>query len=642
MKCIEQQGDNDCGVAVLAMLANVSYCRASDALAAGDYPHPIRPAELLSALNKLAGPGWRLRENVSRPLSDLLAPGARLMAAGILDLNDQGKRRGHWVATAGMEVFCPTVGPVGFLDLRSHWYPDHNVNWIIDRPETASATEGANMAIKITPRLKRFLEMEHGLAAGANDGKARALVIEKMTAGELDAETIIRESTDPEVEKNIERLADRLADRITQRAQGGASEMEIESKEREGKTDAVTPFTVMAKARKAMGGSRRGGGSVSYEKESNVGLHVKTGAKVFNEFGEPAMEPSGFQKSVIGVCLKRLANRQGLEAPFDDDERKLENELLNENVKWVGRFGQEWRAGNGLEVKSILNDTTSGGSYVNPAYFDAALIDTLLLHSELLPQVTVVNVPRGSSIESASVGRTDGFVWGTADGSAGTPFTTDDLINEITDTVYPTRCFLKFGRDILADAAVNIGEYVLNALRMEAAHEIDEKIAVGTGSSQPTGIFTATGLTAVDAANPTTGPMTVGDLEALIFGVAKQYRAPGCCFVGNDASYRRCRAVPAGSDNATRVFGMDHGSYNIMGHPFKIQNDIPDGRIAFGHLARAYRLWRREGWEVKWVGEQSYTLSTSNEVALFVRGRFAGKIVDVNAICKMTNAATQG
>ena len=48
----------------------------------------------------------------------------------------------------------------------------------------------------------------------------------------------------------------------------------------------------------------------------------------------------------------------------------------------------------------ILDDATSGGTYVIPTFFDSMLITYPLLSGELFPYVTVVDMPKGKDIEA--------------------------------------------------------------------------------------------------------------------------------------------------------------------------------------------------------------------------------------------------
>ncbi len=190
----------------------------------------------------------------------------------------------------------------------------------------------------------------------------------------------------------------------------------------------------------------------------------------------------------------------------------------------------------------------------------------------------------------------------------------------------------------MADSAVDIGRVLVENIGQKMLYELDNVIANGNGSDRPEGILTASGLSTPSSGNGNSGPVTVADLEALIFSVGKQYRNPSmrCRFLMNDTSYRRCRGIQVGASDQRRVLGMDHSSYMLLEHGVCVQNDVANTKMAFGALAK-YRLYRRAGMEQRFV-DGGATLARKNCVLLLVRGRFGGKVMDASAFAKITDA----
>src|SRR5262249_919302 len=154
----------------------------------------------------------------------------------------------------------------------------------------------------------------------------------------------------------------------------------------------------------------------------------------------------------------------------------------------------------------------------------------------------------------------------------------------------------------------------------------------------------APGLIGVNASSPT-GPVSVDDIETALFAVGKQYRSDnslGPAFVMNDTSYRRFRGIPVGPSDERRAFGsMYFGTwarpaYSLYGFPGRIPNDLPNNKMSFACLKKAYRMWRRTGFEVRF-SDVGRTLMLSNTALLIVRGRFAGKVIDPNAASLMVD-----
>lgn len=378
--------------------------------------------------------------------------------------------------------------------------------------------------------------------------------------------------------------------------------------------------------------------SARYDNTKTTLAHVKTGKPVFDEYNRPVQSVSQREMALAGAFLKYTAARSGLNCPLDEHERELLDELFAEH-KWVGLVGREWHKRlDGARVKALLDDAASGGAEVVPEFFDAAIVQFPLLFGELYPFVDVRDVARGRLVETASIDNPT-VTWGTAEGTTLTAFDTASLVAEINTTIYPVSVNLEVGRDFMADAAVDVGQALVENIGQRFSSDLDDQIASGAGTSQPEGIFTASGVT--DVGNPAGGAgaaPTVGDYETLLFGVDKQYRraAFNPCFIANDTSYQRSRAIAVSGTDQRRVFGMDEESYSLLGRPYRIQNDIANARQAFGCLKK-YRMYRRQAQSVQWTSEGK-TLAQANLALLVVRGRYGGKIVDVNAFCKQTNA----
>lgn len=383
-------------------------------------------------------------------------------------------------------------------------------------------------------------------------------------------------------------------------------------------------------------------GGRSYDHTKSIGVHSKLGAPVMDQDGRPAQTSSELEHAKAGVFLKVLAGRSGLQVSLTDHERALWQECLEQDL-WCGQVGGQWQRGvDGMRVKALLDDSNSGGTNVVPEWFDSDLVSFPLLNGELFPLVDVRNIPRGSSVDAASVS-TPTVQWGVAEGTAMTEFTTDGLIAAINSTIHPVTCAIEVGRDFLADSPADVGAQLTQNIGQRLLAELDRVIADGDGTSEPEGIFQNAGVSAVTLAG---AAATVADYEELLFTVGKQYRkSMRCAFIANDTAYQRARAIPVDtSSDQRRVFGMDVDrgsgasveSYSILGRPYKIENNLANTHAAFGDLSR-YRMYRRQGFSIEWHTQGS-TLAKANLALLVVRGRFGGKVVDPAAFAKWEDA----
>ncbi|MBL8830296.1 MAG: phage major capsid protein [Planctomycetaceae bacterium] len=380
--------------------------------------------------------------------------------------------------------------------------------------------------------------------------------------------------------------------------------------------------------------------SERYSNTKSTGKHVRTGEAVKDFAGRDVLLPSEAELAKAGVLFKKLAMKSGqFNITLNEHERELFAEMIEKDA-WCGDFGGSYETSvTGDRVKALLSDGTSGGTEINPVWFDDMVVQFPLLHSELLPYVDNRSVPRGSSIETASVGNPS-VAWGTAEGTAINLFDTASLVADINTSIHPVQVGLEVGRDLLADAAVDVGRVLVENIGQKMLSELDNVVANGNGTDRPEGIFTASGLSTPGSTNGNGGPITVADLESLIFSVGKQYRNPSmrCRFIFNDTVYRRCRGIQVGTSDQRRVLGMDHQSYMLLEHGVSIQNDIANTKMAFGALAK-YRLYRRAGMEQRFI-DGGATLARKNCVLLIVRGRFGGKVMDAGAFAKITDAQT--
>jgi HK97 family phage major capsid protein len=390
-----------------------------------------------------------------------------------------------------------------------------------------------------------------------------------------------------------------------------------------GGTDPATVF----------GGVRVKAGSESYSTAKSIAKHRKFNFTPRDEKGQEVLTTSELEHAKMGVWFKNLARRAGIPVIMTEGEQSLMHEMVEKDV-WVGKVESEWKKNvSGMTVKALLSDATSGGLEINPEWFDSRLISFPLLTAELAPFVDLQEVPRGASVEGASI-QTPTMTWGTPSGTAMPLFNTDAMVAELNTSIHVVSCVIEVGRDFASDAAVDIGRVLESLLSERFSAELDRVIANGNGTNEPTGIMSASGLNSVTFGGTAT---TVDDVEALLFGIGKQYRkSQRCAFVSNDTNYQRIRSIPVGGSDARRIFGMSHEDYQVFNRRWAIQEDIANTHAAFGDLGK-YRFYRRLGYTQEIV-TNDMTLVRQNKIGIVVRGRFGGRVMDPNAFARTTDA----
>lgn len=399
----------------------------------------------------------------------------------------------------------------------------------------------------------------------------------------------------------------------------------------------VSPSTVFA----------RGSGDITvrnpsdkYSNKKFEGRHVKTGLAVPNPFndGRPTETPSQRDFAKAGVLFKHLANKAGLGTRLSPDEFALMKEMAMSDV-WAGDIDGEHGYFTG--VKSLLDDSLSGGIHISPNWFDDAIITQPLLSGELFPYLDLVDVPKGKTVDGGAID-TPTLTWGTEDNESITLFTTDSLVSQIDTSIHAVTVAIEIGRDFLSDAGVDVGKKLTTLIGERLAAELDKMTVSGNGTTQPTGIFNASGLPLVTTENGNGGPPTLADYLTLMFSIGKQYRNPAmrCAFISNDTSYQRNRSIAidtaSPSTDQRPVFGLEAvNSYMTLDWRHAIQNDLANTQGAFGALSR-YRMYRRMGLSIRFE-QGGKELARKNLVLLIARARFGGQVMDADAFAAWTD-----
>ncbi len=291
-----------------------------------------------------------------------------------------------------------------------------------------------------------------------------------------------------------------------------------------------------------------------------------------------------------------------------------------------------------FEIKALLDDSTSGGLEAAPIVFDDRVITTPLLTGELFPLVDVTPLSRGRRVEGWSISNPS-FTSNVAEGTGIPTFDTSSFIAAFDNTIYTAVGAMELGYDFEDDTPNNVGAIVTDLYGRKALEWLDEQIAWGDGTNEPQGIFNA-GMT--DIGNPAAGAggaAQVDDYEALLFGLAKQYRprsqAANCVYVGSDVTYKRARGIQVGASDERRVFGMDEESYSILGHSFRVPTcpsitaTTYNANCAFVNMSY-YRLYRRLGLTMR-IETGGKELALKNLMLMVLRMRWGGKMTLTSA-----------
>ena len=222
------------------------------------------------------------------------------------------------------------------------------------------------------------------------------------------------------------------------------------------------------------------------------------------------------------------------EGMLSQQEKDLRAYAMHE-LDWTGYVGGDGEHG-GLpinerrltdyEMKALLNDATSGGSYAIPFILDQDVVLTPVLDNEIFPFVEVENLPMGNTVYGVSMVNPTLVSNGGPEGTAFSEQTTAGMIGQLTVTIYPVVFAVELGLDWQQDTPINWSQLIIQQLGLKLGEWLDRVVLTGQSSSanEPLGIFNTPAIGSVSASAASAGPLTVGDAHNLIFAIAKATR----------------------------------------------------------------------------------------------------------------------
>jgi len=504
------------------------------------------------------------------------------------------------------------------------------------------------MSLEITQSLRQRVAEHYGLSAGDSqkDTMIRSLAASMLKSGEITPSELATLSEGGTVTPSASGHGD-ISGLVKSAVDAQMMRFGVDNPIFPKKGSTMSPDELIAKAAQSASGNgpyvRLKSSSERYSTHKSAAIHPKTGAPAMF-LGKPVEHASEWENAKAGALFKHLARRAGVSVRWSEADEAILLESVHKDC-WNGTVGGEWRTGIPAdEVKSVLNDATSGGVYITPTWFDDRVVVESLLYGELLPLVQVVDLERGLTVEGARM-TTPGITWGHAEGAAQDLNTTAGLFSNLDTSIHAATASYLLGLDFLSDSAVSVGALLSSQLGLSLQADLDRCIAAGDGVNEPLGFINTSGATAVPSEGGTASAApTVDDVLNLYFALEKQYRSSPHTpiFLMTDAGYKTFRAVPVGEADQRLVFGMTVGDYKMLDLPTRINNsdDMPVTTVCCC-AADTYRLFRRKGLEIRFSTE-GQTLMLSNQGLLVLRARYGGQPTLPAAVALMTDAPVSG
>ena len=277
--------------------------------------------------------------------------------------------------------------------------------------------------------------------------------------------------------------------------------------------------------------------------------------------------------------------------------------------------------------KALSEGSDTAGGYLVPSEYRAELIRRLPELSELFPHVRKVPVI-GDSGEYPKLDSDVTITWGRSENAALTE--TDPSFTHLQWTVRNMSAITYLSRELVSDANPNIVETITALFSEAVAAERDKMIAIGDGSSQPQGIYSAAGVSSVAVG----GALTYAKLVELKFELSRKYHR-NARWVLNSTNLQRITSIT--DDNSLPIFRdalVAGESPRILGKEYAVQDDLPDSVIFFGALSH-YLWFDREQMVIESTTTGGDTFK-KHQVAVKVVERCDGKLALAQAMVKAT------
>ena len=295
----------------------------------------------------------------------------------------------------------------------------------------------------------------------------------------------------------------------------------------------------------------------------------------------------------------------------------------------TGRASNAYREDFGLHLrgKRMLHNVLSegvdaNGGYLVPTEFEKFIVDTLKEENVMRRLCKVITTDNERKIPVAATHST--AAW-TAENAAYTE--SNPTFAQKTIDAYKLTDLVKVSIELLDDSAFDLEEYIAREFAYAFGAAEEQAFCVGTGTGQPTGLFTTNGGTVgVTAASATA--VTTDEVISLIYALKAPYRK-NAKFLMNDATVSALRKLKDSNGQYLWQPSLQAGQpdrllgYEIYTSPYAPTLAAGALSIAFGDF-QSYWIADRTGRTVQRLNE---LYSTNGQVGFVATERVDGKII---------------
>jgi HK97 family phage major capsid protein len=339
-----------------------------------------------------------------------------------------------------------------------------------------------------------------------------------------------------------------------------------------------------------------------------------------------------FDSKIREMGLDKVDRKHGI-FPSKDDPNGDDLKDLSKDEK-IAKFLRAVVIGDAKVAKQLAEGTGADGGYLVPVEFRASVLEKLVKEAVIRPRATVIPMGRDKMEVPAEAGGVTAY-W-VAENTDLTPSEPD--FDQIVLNTNKLTGLSKMSRELFADSAVNVSDYITRMFAKKFAAEEDLKFMTGAGTTEPTGLRTYTVTDTPQAAASLVGD----DLIALFYSLPVQYRRNAVWLMHNSIIklVRQLKSVIDGRYIWTD--GLADAPATILGRPVLEQNDIPidlgtgtdESEIWFGDLSY-YLLGDRQTMEVETTTQGAGTFE-KHQVAIKLIERIDGQLGLTDAFAKLS------
>lgn len=335
--------------------------------------------------------------------------------------------------------------------------------------------------------------------------------------------------------------------------------------------------------------------------------------------------------SDLGREISRAERQEALDAELRKpvNDRIVEKPQTAKDDTKVGRASDAYKEDFGRvlrgkrAVHNVLSEgTDSEGGYLCPTEFERQIVDALKEENVMRKLCKIITTDNERKIPVAASHSTAAWTAENADYTESAPSFTQKTIDayKLTDLV-------KVSIELLQDSMFDLEDYIGREFAFAFGAAEEEAFCVGTGSGQPTGLFTANGgEVGVTAASSTA--VTADEIISLIYSLKSPYRKKAK-FLMNDETVAAIRKLKDGNGVYLWQPALQQGQpdkllgYDLYTSPYVPTMAAGAYAIGFGDFQN-YWIADRTGRTVQRLNE---LYSTKGQVGFVGTERVDGKII---------------